>query len=100
MPTTMDTSMPAERICDITLLQSTTPRPNGLRLSICLPAEASTLRLENFYDLANVYKLLRACAPVQQFCKVSPKSAATDQSNLEALSAYMRRRDLVSSAMT
>ena len=91
METAPKKSAPATRVCNITMLDATTPRPNGLRLSICLSTETSVLRLEKLHDAADIYTLLRACAPIQQFCKVTHKSAA-DESALKTLSGYMARR--------
>jgi hypothetical protein len=96
METASDKSAPAARICSITLSEPTDPRSKGLRLSICLNAQSSILRLEKFHDSIDVYMLLRACASVSQFCKVSHKDAAVDGSNLRTLIAYMTRRSQVS----
>lgn len=96
METAPDKSASAARICAIILSEPTDPRSKGLRLSICLNAQSSVLRLEKFHDSIDVYMLLHVCGPVSQFCKVSHKDAVDDGSSLGTLTTYMARRSQVS----
>lgn len=81
----------AAELCNICMTEPTTPRPNGLRFSICYNSALSRLHLERFHNISDVHLLLRACAPIQQFCKVSHKDAG-DASAFETLTTYMTRR--------
>lgn len=86
----------ADRLCNITLSEPTDPRPRGLRLSVLYDTDVSLLRLQKFHNLADLYQLLRACAPVQQCAKVSHASES-DLQALSTLGAWMSRRTQVRS---
>ena len=81
---------PAAKLCKVHLSEPTTPRPTGLRLSICFRSTLPAFTLEKFHDVSDIHLLLRACAPVQQFCKVSHKDTG-DESVLKNLAGYMAR---------
>lgn len=95
METAPKKSAPAARLCSIRLAEPSLPRPNGLRLSVCYDAKTSVLKLEKFYETSDLFLLLRACDPVQQFSKVLPKEA-DEESTLKTFAAYMTRRRQVS----
>ena len=73
----------------------TTPRPNGLRINICYSADTSVLRLQKFHNVSDVATILRACGPVQQYCKLSPQNEV-DADALKIITAWMARKRLVS----
>ncbi|KAJ3541216.1 hypothetical protein NM688_g6118 [Phlebia brevispora] len=83
----------ADRICNISLTDATNPRPEGLRLSILYKTETSILRFEKFHSVSDVSILFRACAPIQQFCKLTYQDAG-DAEALEILARYMTRKRL------
>lgn len=85
-----------ERICKIYMADATSPLPNGLRLSICYNDTSSAkLHLQKLHSVSDVFILLRACSPIQQYCKILPQSDK-DANSLKALSSYMTRRREVS----
>ncbi|EKM60867.1 uncharacterized protein PHACADRAFT_204012 [Phanerochaete carnosa HHB-10118-sp] len=91
METARNRAIPAARLCNISLSEPTEPRPGGIRLNLCCTAEISTLRLEKLHDITDVYLLLRACAPIQQHCKVSHR-AIEDEATFNAFATYLSRR--------
>ncbi|OCH96636.1 hypothetical protein OBBRIDRAFT_717952 [Obba rivulosa] len=82
----------AERLGNAKLSCITNPRPAGLRFSVCFRA-ADSLRLQKLHPAADLYVLLRRCAPVQQLAKLEPQSD-DDKDGLSTLSSYMQRGDL------
>ena len=84
----------AEKLCKIFMADETEPKPNGLRINICYNADTSILRLQKFHDISEVFIYLRACAPIQQYCKISPQTDE-DGDALNALSTWMHRKRLV-----
>lgn len=91
METAPNRAASAAKLCNISLSEPTEPRPGGIRLSLCYTAETSTLQLEKLHDVTDVYLLLRACAPIQQYCKVSHKTAE-DETTFNTFATYLGRR--------
>ncbi|KAI0094587.1 hypothetical protein BDY19DRAFT_913567 [Irpex rosettiformis] len=81
----------ADRLCNVSLSELTDARPMGLRLDILYTSDVSVLRLKKFHEMTDLYMLLRACAPVQQCCKVS-HAAEGDFETITTLSAWMTRK--------
>ncbi|GJE87775.1 Chromatin organization modifier domain-containing protein [Phanerochaete sordida] len=91
MRTGPDEPEPPTKLCGITLSEPSEPRPNGLRLNLCYTAQTSTIRLEKLHYANDVYMLLRACAPIQQYCKVTPQ-AADDERTFKTFSTFLGQR--------
>lgn len=86
----------ASKLCSIRMTDATAHRPDGLRINICFNAETSILRLQKFHNLFDINIILRACAPIQQFCKIFHQTEV-DLDAFKALSAYMARKRVVRS---
>lgn len=84
----------ADRLCTIQLSEPTDARPMGLRLDVLYTPEVSVLRLKKFHEMSDLYLMLRACAPVQQCCKVAHATEA-DFAGVATLSGWMTRNSQV-----
>lgn len=84
----------SKRLCDVRLSESTQPRPNGLRMSVCYTPTDPKLHLTKFYNTADIHALLDICAPIQQYCKVTHKDEA-DESTFKTFSKFIARRHFV-----
>ncbi|KAH9947673.1 hypothetical protein B0H21DRAFT_316591 [Amylocystis lapponica] len=82
----------AERICTAVLSDPSEPRPNGLRFSICLDS-VDSLRLAKLYNVHDVFMLLRACDPVQQFAMLGSQTD-DDAGMFKTFAAHLKRKHL------
>ncbi|KAI0702474.1 hypothetical protein BC835DRAFT_1320860 [Cytidiella melzeri] len=80
----------ADKLCNVCLSEPTEPRPLGLTMNIIYNSEVSILRLKKFHDIPDLYMLLRACAPLQQCCRVS-NAAGGDAVAIKALGDELTR---------
>ncbi|KAI0076249.1 hypothetical protein K474DRAFT_1282466 [Panus rudis PR-1116 ss-1] len=79
-----------EKMCNIILSEPTEPRPMGLRLNICLD-QVKSIQLQKLHVISDLNMVLLACAPVQQFCKITPQETQ-DADGLRTLDEYLRKR--------
>ncbi|CAL1696456.1 unnamed protein product [Somion occarium] len=80
----------ATKLCSITLSDPTEPKPQGLRLNICL-STADSIRFKKLHDAPDLPTMLQASEPVQQFCRVTHKEAE-DLNALKTLQTYMTKK--------
>jgi hypothetical protein len=83
----------AEPICDIVLTDATDYPDEGLRLNMLFDPMGS-LRLKKLLSLPHLEIVLRACSPVQQLARLSPKEGQNGEA-LENLAIFMTRREQV-----
>ena len=84
----------ANKLCNIRMTDATAWRRDGLRIHICYNAATTVLRLQKMHNLFDINIILRACAPIQQYCKVYQQTEA-DTDSFESFSTYMARKRLV-----
>jgi hypothetical protein len=83
----------AEKLCAVTLSDSTDPLQNGLRFSIMLPS-VDSLRIKKRLHVCELDAVLYACGPVQQLAKVSAEDASCAD-RLNHLMIYMNLQQQV-----
>jgi hypothetical protein len=84
----------AERLCYVTLTDSSDHLAEGLRFSV-LFSSMDSLRLKKMHGLVDVEWLLQACSPIQQFAKMIPQDEK-DTSSFTSLVKHMAKKQMVS----
>jgi hypothetical protein len=83
----------AEKLCTVTLSDSTDPLQNGLRFSIML-SSVDSVRIKKRLNVCELDAVLYACGPVQQLAKVGAEDAS-DADRLNHLMIYMNLQQQV-----
>lgn len=84
-----------ERVCNVSLSDSSEGSPDRLRFSICFNSSVSSLLLEKLFSLAELQCLRPALTPVAEVAKLGPENEA-DTQPLNTLFIHMSSRKLVS----
>ena len=82
-----------ERVCNVSLSESSDGSPDRLRFSICFNSSVSSLLLEKLFSLAELQCLRPALTPVAEVAKLGPESEA-DMQPLNTLFIHMSSRKL------
>lgn len=83
----------AERLCNVTLTDSTDHLAEGLRFSV-LFSSMDSVRLKRMHGIVDVEWLLQACTTVQQLAKMIPQNEK-DTDSLAVLAKHMAKKQTV-----